>query len=69
MSIHFTTEPAAEFAPPENVSAGIENSSLFPPEITENQREQVEIPKRNLAVDGGLEIGYADDGVIFNYKS
>ena len=60
LGIHFATGAAADFSPPANDSSGTEESSLFPPEVTENLQEQIEIPKRNLAVDGGLEIGYAD---------
>lgn len=36
---------------------GVEAASL----IEDIAEEQIEIPKRNLAVDGGLEIVYADD--------
>lgn len=42
-------------------SVGIKEGNVMPPpELISELLGEVEIPKRSLAVDGGLEIGYAD---------
>jgi len=61
LGIQFTPEAGGDFSPPINESDEAAESSSSSPELTEEEREQIEIPKRSLAVDGGLEIGYAGD--------